>query len=141
MKEGKGQTVLVSFNESKNYKALFERWHFAMSSWISRRPFQDSPRVQILQHSLTLLCIIARWYQKICKDKQLVISELLLMLLPVIMVSSPEIWQCFFYCHLWRKTERDLGNEFKTTINCLVLKTVIQLCKCKYIIQNFVQMF
>lgn len=42
---------------------------------------------------------------------------------------------------VWRKTERDLGNVFKTTTNCLDLKAVAQLSKCKYIIQDFVQMF
>lgn len=37
------------------------------------------------------LCIIARWHKEVSEDKQLVVSELLLVFLPVVMVCPSEI--------------------------------------------------
>lgn len=52
-----------------------------------------------------VLGVVTRGNQQVGEDQQLVICELLLVLLPVVVMSPPEVWQSFLYSHLEAENE------------------------------------
>lgn len=52
-----------------------------------------------------VLSIVTRGDKQISEDQQLIISELLFVLLPVVVMSPSEVWQSFLYGHLEAENE------------------------------------